>query len=57
VVGILGNHDYWAEEQAVGCAVSSAGVIDVSNGLKTVHRDGVALHVCGVDSVMEDWTL
>lgn len=40
VVGILGNHDYWAGEQAVGCAVSSAGVIHVSNGLKTVHRDG-----------------
>jgi uncharacterized protein len=54
VVAVLGNHDHWAGAQAVRCAISSAGVADVSNGLKTLRRGGAALHLCGVDSVMED---
>ncbi len=53
VVAVLGNHDHWAGAQAVRRAISSAGVTDVSNGLKTLRRNGAALHLCGVDSVME----
>jgi uncharacterized protein len=53
VVAVLGNHDHMNDAGAVRRALSSAGVVDVSNGIYTLRRDGVALHVCGVDSVME----
>ena len=51
-VAVLGNHDHWAGAEAVRCALSSAGIVDISNGLRTLRRDGAALHLCGVDSVM-----
>ncbi|MDQ3284995.1 MAG: metallophosphoesterase, partial [Actinomycetota bacterium] len=53
VVAVLGNHDYMNDADAVRRALASAGVVDVSNGVYTLRRDGAALHVCGVDSVME----
>ncbi len=53
VVAVLGNHDHMNDAGAVRRALSSAGVVDVSNGVYTLRRDGAALHVCGVDSVME----
>jgi uncharacterized protein len=55
VVAVLGNHDHMNDAGAVRRALSSAGVVDVSNGIYTLRRDGVALHVCGVDSVMEGY--
>ncbi len=55
VVAVLGNHDHMNDAGAVRRALSSAGVVDVSNGVYTLRRDGVALHVCGVDSVMEGY--
>jgi len=55
VVAVLGNHDHMNDAGAVRRALSSAGVVDVSNGFYTLHRDGAALHVCGVDSVMEGY--
>src|SRR5215210_3211000 len=54
-VAILGNHDHMNDACAVRQALSSAGVVDVSNAVHTVHRDGAALHLCGVDSVMEGY--
>jgi predicted MPP superfamily phosphohydrolase len=53
VVAVLGNHDHMNDADAVRNALASAGVVDVSNGVYTLRRDGAALHVCGVDSVME----
>jgi uncharacterized protein len=55
VVAVLGNHDHMNDAGAVRHALSSTGVVDVSNGVYTVRRDGAALHVCGVDSVMEGY--
>ncbi len=55
MVAVLGNHDHMNDAGAVRCALSSAGVVDVSNGVYTLRRDGAALHVCGVDSVMEGY--
>lgn len=53
-VAVLGNHDHMNDAAAVRRALSSAGVIDVSNRVHTLCRDGSALHLCGVDSVMEE---
>jgi uncharacterized protein len=55
VVAILGNHDHMNDAGAVRRALSSAGVVDMSNGIYTLRRDGAALYVCGVDSVMEGY--
>jgi uncharacterized protein len=55
VVAVLGNHDHLNDAGAVRRALSSAGVVDVSNTVLTLHRDGAALHVCGVDSVVEGY--
>ena len=53
VVAVLGNHDHMNDAGAVRSALTSAGVVDVSNGVHTLRRVGAALHICGVDSVME----
>lgn len=53
-VAVLGNHDHMNDAAAVRRALSSAGVIDVSNRVHTLYRDGSVLHLCGVDSVMEE---
>jgi hypothetical protein len=55
VVAVLGNHDHMNDADAVRSALASAGVVDVSNGVYTLHRDGAVLHLCGVDSVMEGY--
>ncbi|MDQ3636451.1 MAG: metallophosphoesterase [Actinomycetota bacterium] len=55
VVAVLGNHDHMNGAGVVRRALSSAGVVDVSNGVYTLRRDGEALHICGVDSVMEGY--
>jgi predicted MPP superfamily phosphohydrolase/ubiquinone/menaquinone biosynthesis C-methylase UbiE len=52
-VAVLGNHDHWAGAEEVRRAISSTGVADVSNGMKTLRRDGAVLHLCGVDSVFD----
>jgi predicted MPP superfamily phosphohydrolase len=52
-VAVLGNHDHMNDAAAVRRALCLAGVIDVSNQVRTLRRDGSALHLCGVDSVME----
>ncbi len=59
VVAILGNHDHLNDAAAVRSALSSAGAIDLSNTVHTLRRGsagnstGAALHLCGIDSVME----
>jgi uncharacterized protein len=55
VVAVLGNHDHMNDAGAVRRALSSAGVVDASNGIYTLRRYRAALHVCGVDSVMEGY--
>ena len=54
-LAVLGNHDHMNGADAVRRALSEAGVADVSNGVRTLRRDGAALHLCGVDSVMEGY--
>lgn len=52
VVAVMGNHDHMNDADGVRRAISSAGVVDVSNAVHTIRRDGTALHLCGVDCVM-----
>ena len=52
-VAVLGNHDHLNDAEAVRRALSRAGVVDVGNAVHTLRRDGAALNLCGVDSVME----
>ncbi len=54
VVAVLGNHDHMNDAAAVRQALSSADVVDLSNRVHTSYRDKSALHLCGVDSVMEE---
>lgn len=53
VVGILGNHDYWRDAEAVRAVLERAGVVNVGNRVHTLRRDGACLHVAGVESVVE----
>jgi predicted MPP superfamily phosphohydrolase len=53
-VGVLGNHDHESGAGAVRRALREAGVLDLSNAVHTLRRDGAELHVAGVDSVWED---
>ena len=59
VVATLGNHDHLNDDAAVRSALSSAGATDLSNTVHTLRRGsagdsaGAALHLCGIDSVME----
>jgi predicted MPP superfamily phosphohydrolase len=54
VVAVLGNHDHMNDAAAVRQALSSADVIDLSNRVHTLYREKSALHLCGVDSVIEE---
>jgi uncharacterized protein len=49
---VLGNHDYLNDADAVREVLSSTGITDISNTVRTVRRNDAALHLCGVDCVM-----
>lgn len=51
VVAVLGNHDHWTAPDAVRYILHDSGVIDVSNGVHTLHREDAEFHIAGVD----DW--
>lgn len=51
--GVLGNHDYWTNANAVRDMLKSCGVIDLSNSIFTLARGSETLHLCGVDDVWE----
>lgn len=51
-VAVLGNHDHWTEPRTVRQALRAAGVIELGNAAHTLERNGVPLHVCGVDDVL-----
>lgn len=53
-VAVLGNHDHWTDAALVREVIRESGMIDVSNGFRSLRRGGSALHVSGVDDVMEE---
>jgi predicted MPP superfamily phosphohydrolase len=53
VVTILGNHDYLTGVEVVRRCVREASVTELLNGVHTLRRGKAALHVAGIDDVME----
>jgi predicted MPP superfamily phosphohydrolase len=52
-VAILGNHDYLTDVKLVRRCIREGGVEELINGVRTLRRGGAALHVAGIDDVME----
>lgn len=50
---VLGNHDYWTNPKAVREMLCLSGVLDLTNAVFTLRRDGEPLHLCGVDDIKE----
>jgi hypothetical protein len=52
-VAILGNHDYLTDVDLVRRCIREGGVTELINGVCTLRRGDAALHVAGIDDVME----
>jgi uncharacterized protein len=52
-VAILGNHDYLTDVKLVRRCIREGGVTELINGVLTLERGDAALHVAGIDDVME----
>jgi predicted MPP superfamily phosphohydrolase len=52
-IAVLGNHDHKTNAAVVRQALAASGVIELSNAVESLHRDGAALHLCGVDSALK----
>jgi uncharacterized protein len=52
-VAILGNHDYLTDVKLVRRCIREGGVTELINGVRTLRRGEAALHVAGIDDVME----
>lgn len=48
--GVLGNHDHWMGSKKVRDIFTNSNVIDLSNDVFTLEKDGEFLNICGVDS-------
>jgi predicted MPP superfamily phosphohydrolase len=55
-VVVFGNHDYWAGSCQVRRVVREANLIDVNNDVYSIERNGVGLHIAGVDDFWEGQT-
>ncbi len=52
-VGVLGNHDQWAGPAVVRRVMRESGIVDLSNDMLTISRQGMTFHVAGVGDVWE----
>lgn len=52
-VAVLGNHDQWTSPEVIRRMLKRSNMVDVSNSVATVQRQGSFLHLAGVDDV---WT-
>jgi len=48
--GVLGNHDHWMDADKIRDIFKKADIIDLSNDVCTIEKDGDFLNICGVDS-------
>lgn len=48
--GVLGNHDHWMDASEVGNIFKASNVIDLSNDVHILEKEGEFLNICGVDS-------
>ena len=51
IVGVLGNHDYWADANKVIKVLEETNVLNLDNKVYTVKRNNSVLHIAGVDDV------
>ncbi|MDD1774374.1 MAG: metallophosphoesterase, partial [Methanobacterium sp.] len=51
-VATLGNHDHWLGAHKIREIMDKCQIIDLSNDVYTLAREGAQLHIAGVDSVM-----
>lgn len=54
VIGVLGNHDYWAHAATIRQVMWDSGIVNVSNRVYTLEWGGASLHLAGVDDVWEE---
>ena len=52
VVAVMGNHDYLAGEALIRTYLRQSSVVELSNAIYTLRRNGAELHVAGVDDLM-----
>ena len=50
--GILGNHDYWVNRDALLNTLQSAGIRNLNNAVYSLERNGEMLHFAGVDDIL-----
>lgn len=48
--GVLGNHDHWMGASKVRRIFKESEVVDLSNDVHTLEKNGDFLNICGVDS-------
>ncbi len=53
VLAVMGNHDYLTDVETVRRCLREAGIPELRNEVHTIERGGAALHVAGIDDVME----
>jgi predicted MPP superfamily phosphohydrolase len=51
--GVLGNHDYWTNADAVRGMMKASGMMELSNSVFTMTRGNQNFHLCGVDDIWE----
>lgn len=54
VYGVLGNHDYYFEPNAIRRALHQIGVVDITNAGRWLTRAGSRLRIAGVGDLWED---
>lgn len=50
-VAVLGNHDYWADPEAVKQVLEQSGVVNLDNTIYTLKRGTATLYIAGIDDV------
>ncbi|MGF1471259.1 MAG: metallophosphoesterase [Rubrobacteraceae bacterium] len=53
VLAVLGNHDYLADVELVRYCIRESGIAELANETRTFRRGDAALHLAGIDDVME----
>jgi uncharacterized protein len=51
---VLGNHDHKTNASVVRRVLAAAGVVELHDAVRTLRREEAALHLCGVDSALQD---
>jgi len=50
ILAVLGNHDHWSDAEVIRQALQQAGVLELQNQAYSIQREGVEIHIGGIDS-------